>query len=403
MKLNTRRGPIYLLIWLFLLPVTSPLASVNHVIFEEKNIVLPYGTIFDLQVNGSYLYTLEQFNGLEIFDCSDMENIVKIGGFPTSYGHSVYIDSSNSKAYLLDPKIGLMILDIKDKTSPIEIGRYTDVSGTNFQIIGNKIYLGDEDNGLKIIDISNSSSPSLITSWIDIENGGHVGSVYAHNDYVFVNLRLPQLSGPPTPLALKILDISDIANISTVYTLLDETSDYDGGFVELLEDNLLYVNDYSNGLIIYNFTEPLNPILIGGYKDGGEANSFVKQDNLIFLANGLNGLTTLDISDMSNIKKVGSYSSGTYTARIDHKSESNLVFLGTVQGGVKIVSYTISTTRTSNGLTSSILVPTTTKKTTSKATIPTTEAAAGTFPGVLVILIVFISFSVFSPRRRDKT
>lgn len=341
---------------LSLFPLTSCFASTNRITFEEKGVVLEYSIIFDLQIQGDYLYTLEQSNGLEIFDCSDLENIIKIGGFPTSYGHSIYIDNSKSIAYLLDPKVGLIIIDISDKTAPVEIGKYTDVSGTNFQVVGNRVFLGDEDNGLKVINISNRSNPTLITSWIDTEEGGHVGSVYVHEDYAFVNLRLPQSFGPPTPLALKILDISNISHIRDFSTLMDETNNYDGGFVELIEDNLLYVNDYSNGLNIFNFTDSTNPILIGNYKDEGETNSFVKQNKLIFLANGLNGLTVVDISDISEIKEIGTYSTGKYTARIDLNSEGNLVFLGTVRGGVQIVSYTISSSRTSNGLTFPIIL-----------------------------------------------
>jgi len=356
MRVNIRRLSILLLMLLFLFPLASCLASTNRVIFEEKGIILEYGIIFDLQVHGDYVYTLEQYNGLEIFDCSDLENIVKIGGFPTSYGHSLYINGSKSIAYLLDPKVGLIIIDISDKTTPVEIGKYTDVSGTNFQVVGNRIFLGDEDNGLKVIDISNRSNPALLTSWADTDDGGHVGSIYVHENFAFVNLRLPQSSGPPTPLALKILDISDISNIREIYTLMDETNNYDGGFVELIEDNLLYVNDYSNGLNIFNFSDPTNPILIGEYKDEGEANSFAKQNELIFLANGLNGLTVLDISDISKIKEIGTYSTGEYTARIDLKSESNLVYLGTVRGGVQIVSYAVSSSRTSNGLTFPIIL-----------------------------------------------
>ena len=101
MTVINQKISLILLMWLFLFPLTSCLASSNRVILEEKGIVLENSIIFDLQVHGDYLYTLEQHSGLEIFNCSDMENIVKIGGFPTSYGHSLYIDGPNSIAYLL--------------------------------------------------------------------------------------------------------------------------------------------------------------------------------------------------------------------------------------------------------------------------------------------------------------
>ncbi len=107
----------------------------------------------------------------------------------------------------------------------------------------------------------------------------------------------------------------------TDYTL-NEISQFDTGYgypvdVEVV-DNLAFTVSSRGGLFIFNVSEPTQPVLIGSYDEpknitennywstyGGLAAGLAFKDNLIFLGDGLNGLVVLNVSDPTNPQKIG--------------------------------------------------------------------------------------------------
>ncbi len=302
--------------------LTSQIQSVlaedlqSSVQLEEKTTISSGSVIFDLHVADNLLYFIDK-GGLNIYSVSDLSQVTLVGEYSTSYAHGLYIDTQENLVYILDPKNGLIVLDVQDPQNPLELNRYTEVSGTNFFIKDDLLFLGDEENGLKILDISNSSKLNLVASWSDSENNGHIGDVFVHYPYVFLSLRLPNTAGSPTPLELQILNITDLDNISEVSEVFDSSDDYDGGFPSYLNEDLLIVSDYSKGIKFFNFSDPTNPTLVNTYYDGGEANDIQVIDDYLFVVDGLDGLEILDFTDLNNIRELGSISFVDYMARID--------------------------------------------------------------------------------------
>ncbi|MFX0173183.1 MAG: LVIVD repeat-containing protein [Candidatus Hodarchaeota archaeon] len=307
---------------------------------EEKVTILSGSVIFDLYVVSNLLYFLDK-GGFNIYNTTDISQISFVGEFSTSYAHDLHIDTQENLAYILDPKDGLMVLDIQDPQNPLELSRYIEVSGTNFFIKDDLLFLGDEENGLKILDISNSSKLNLVASWSDLENNGHVGGTFVQNHYAFLNLRLPNIDGQPTPLELQVLNIGDLEDISEVSEVFNSSDDYAGGSPRYLNKEILFISDYSKGIKFVDFSNPTNPTLINTYNDGGEANDIKAVNDHLFVVDGLDGLEILDINDLNNIIEIGSISASNYMARIDIVTSDNLLYLGGVGSGIKIIEYSI--------------------------------------------------------------
>ncbi|MFX0151655.1 MAG: LVIVD repeat-containing protein [Candidatus Hodarchaeota archaeon] len=307
---------------------------------EEKGTISSGSVIFDLYVANNLLYFLDK-GGFNIYNVTDISQISFVGEYSSPYAHDLHIDTQENLAYILDPKDGLMVLDIQDPQNPLELSKYIEVSGTNFFINDDLLFLGDEENGLKILDTSNSSKLTLVASWSDLENNS-VGGIFVYNPYAFLGLRSPNIDGPPTPLELQVLNIGDLEDISEVCEVFNSSDDYAGGSPSYLNEELLIISDYSKGVKFIDFSDPSNPTLINTYNDGGEANDLKAVNDYLFVVDGLDGLEILDISDLNNIKEIGSISLSYYMARIDIVTSTNLLYLGGVCSGIKIIEYSIN-------------------------------------------------------------
>ena len=82
---------------------------------------------YGLAIDGDYCYVgYDQF-GLACFDISDPKNIIYLGKYDTSYsarGLEVY----GEHIYVADVQDGYYEIDIKDYTSPNQVGQISSIS-----------------------------------------------------------------------------------------------------------------------------------------------------------------------------------------------------------------------------------------------------------------------------------
>ncbi|MFW9853128.1 MAG: hypothetical protein ACFFDS_09300, partial [Candidatus Thorarchaeota archaeon] len=114
--------------------------------FTELNNVL------DLKIEGSYLYVLDEIEGLLIFSLGAVLTLEGKYGYNPSESHynNFYIDST--KVFLTQGEDGLTVVDVSSKSSPSELYRLngTDHLGTAYGVYadGNELYLADYSEGL---------------------------------------------------------------------------------------------------------------------------------------------------------------------------------------------------------------------------------------------------------------
>ncbi len=108
--------------------------------------------ILDLKVEGSYLYVLDEVEGLLIFSIgADLTLEGKYGFDPSeSYYNNLYIDST--KVFLTQGEDGLTVVNVSSKSSPSELYRLngSDHLGKAYGVYadGNELYLADYSEGL---------------------------------------------------------------------------------------------------------------------------------------------------------------------------------------------------------------------------------------------------------------
>ena len=103
---------------------------------------------------------------------------------------------------------------------------------------------------------------------------------------------------------LLILDVTDPTNP----VFLSQYSDGSGFAWDLwIENDLLYLADHLDGLEIIDVSNPNNPTKIGEFHDGSAALCVEVRDDLAFVADFTDGLEILDISDPSNPIEIGQY------------------------------------------------------------------------------------------------
>jgi len=66
-----------------------------------------------------------------------------------------------------------------------------------------------------------------------------------------------------------------------------------------VESNILYALDLKNGLLIYNISNVLEPILISSLNFEKECYDFVIDSNYVYITHGVDGITKIDVSDIS--------------------------------------------------------------------------------------------------------
>lgn len=99
---------------------------------------------------------------------------------------------------------------------------------------------------------------------------------------------------------LFIFDVSDPENPLLVGRC--DTAGYAYGVS--VAGNYLYVADGNNGLVVIDVSDPANPVENGHYDTDGYAQGVTIKGNYAYVADGGNGFVVIDISDPTNPKPV---------------------------------------------------------------------------------------------------
>jgi len=308
--------------------------------FSEIGSIATTSSIISMDCLDNELAFLAEINrGLTIYNITNPSNCIELDYHPLSFVHDIALDFERKLVYIT-ASTGVNIFDYSDPNELTLLSTYLNYTTSTFiQLKGELLFIGAEDRGLQIVNVTNPNEPVMIGNWKD--SIGHVGPLYIIGNYVFAGIRIPNINAPPTIIDLKILDISDPTNI-TLVSIVDTGGGYDGGAPKAHTDDVVYLNDYDEGLKILNFTDPSDVSVIGIYSDGGSFNDLeLINDDIVYLADDGEGLKVIDCSDPENLFLVDSYQHQWRTIRVVTKE--NRVYLATLSGGVRILSAEIKT------------------------------------------------------------
>ena len=308
--------------------------------FTEIGSIAPGADIINMRfIDNDLAFLVETYRGVAIYNITDVNNCFELDVYSLTFAHDIELDLERKLVYITASN-GVNIFNFSNPNQLELLSVYLNyTSSTYIQLKGELLFVGAEDRGLQIVNVTDPNNPVMLDNWVDGVN--HVGPVYVLDDFAFVGIRIPNVSGPPTHIDLKLLDISDPKNITYLSTV-DTGEGYDGGAPKAHYQNLVYFNDYTNGLKILNYSDHLNITVLGTYFDGGSINDVELIDNEIsFLADDGEGLKVINCSDPENPVKIGSYNHQWRTIRAAVKDER--VYLATLGGGVRILTTGIIT------------------------------------------------------------
>ena len=347
-------------------------------------------------------------NGLNIVDVTDQNNTSILSTVELLDDNirvqGLDISSDMTKAYLAAKSGGIIVVNISDLTDPKVLETYNlrqtesvkiaqpgllfvgdnkdglialDVATANpnktlaEHTFGNSLYTSKTsffDNNTKLFTISNSSaSETNYLTLLDISDLDNITELSSFtgidepSDFkIFDNgtkivvadgFGADSLAENDTD-GIKILDISDINNISVLNTF-NETNGYIQG-VEVTADNkTLITNERFKGIGIYDITNISSPQLLSSLYDVNNTSGYVwqnlnnyltwvndmklsKDEQYLFVADSYTGLTILDISTLSDPKIKGVYYKNSGARTIEVNDDETLAFIGTSNGQVDI-------------------------------------------------------------------
>ena len=223
----------------------------------------------DFKIVGHYAYGVADnyWNSLQIFDLSNLPSSVSVvydDDLLSESCHNIYIEGN--RAYMAsnlknDTIHALDVLGLDDPAYPFLLKRldnsyfgFCDGCLHDIYVKNNIAYCSAGYSGLFMYDLTDLENPVLLGSITSYSDQGYNHSSWVHEDGEI----LVMADEVPNSLALKSHDISDIANPIELATF--ESSDSARPHNPFFVKNDLYVSYYYDGLQVFDFTDPANPV-----------------------------------------------------------------------------------------------------------------------------------------------
>ena len=304
--------------------------------FSEVGVIEPGINVINMQcIDNELVFVLDIAGRLVVLNVTNPASIIELDSISLSYVHDIELDLERNLVYTTALN-GVNIFNYTDSTNlQLQSVYHNYTTSTSMELQNELLFIGAEDYGLQIVNVTDPTNPFLIGNWSDPV--GNIGPVYLKDDFAFVGTRTPNVSGPPTYLDLKVLNISDPKNITYVSTV-DTGGSYNGGAPRAHSNDIVFFNDHAFGLKLLNFSNPSDVSVIGLFSDGGFYNDVeIVENNQAFIADDYFGLKTIDCSDIDNLQLMGSFEIDWRTLRVI--VADNRVYLATLSGGIRILSF----------------------------------------------------------------
>ncbi len=262
----------------------------------EGNISIKDGERF-VTYRNNYLFAVNFWLGIEIWDISQIETPRKVAFMPT--GDMVYhVVLDDNRLYAANKTDGVIVFDISNINRPFEVARIT-TPGDAYWVDVNYpyLYVAMGSEGFCVMDISNMEDPRTLT--LEIPDTW-IWSLEHRDDKLFVAAKQGGLY---------------IYNASNPFNLVKITQ-FKTGYHVLqfhIEDNLAYIADGPGGMVILDISAPRLPKQVGRFSTTGFTNHVFKSGNYAYLANREQGLLIIKVNNPAKPTLEARYVSGSET------------------------------------------------------------------------------------------
>ena len=216
----------------------------------------------DVKLYKNYAIVIAENESAQVFDISSPAAPVQVSVIPMPGGgaHNCLVDGDYLYVIGDHNTGGLIIYDISNPALPDSISSFTpfyyhDIDIRNDTVCGTGIY-GD---GIDLIDVSNKTAPSLVTRFNYAGSGAHNAEFSYDGNYVFIGDEIGS-SGNWT----RVFDVSNPGSVTLVSEIIvDPLAAMHNCYV--IQDTLLVMGHYTEGVRIWNVVDPVNPFEIAHY------------------------------------------------------------------------------------------------------------------------------------------
>lgn len=236
----------------------------------------PTEYVYDLVINGQFVFTAQQDFGVRAFDVSV--------GLPTVFSSSEMNESAlgvtlaDNTLYVANGSSGLVLIDAT-KPADLPILSQIDSHGKAFDVAasGNFAFLADGPDGLRVFDVSDKHNPKEITS---LDTPGFATDVTLDGSFLYLadgtaGVRIYDVSTLSAPKEISVFNTSGTAEKITIL----------GDFA--------YVADRQSGILILDIHDKTKPVKVAAYDTLGGAWDVVVKDGFIYVADFPYGVQVL--------------------------------------------------------------------------------------------------------------
>lgn len=308
---------------LLILDVSDPKAITPVGSLHTGTRVLAVGLVDGHAYLGSYLS-----DGLIVVDVEDPSKPWATGTVDfEGDGEDMALDGSTM--YVAAGDAGLLVFDVSNPGSPVEIGALPNSNGMTWAVdvefvdgllyLGQDFYYPQDNNGLKVVDVSDPTAPSVVGEF-ELQSGaiamGIAGGVaYVNDDF----------------LGFSLVDVSE----PTKPTLIKTDHDFDNVNGIAIDGDVAYFWVYGD-LLVLDVSEPASPKQIGAIDGLGSVLDAWIEGGVAYLGLGDFGTRTLDVSDPTMPAALGEYAPPAGPDAI--KVEGGFAYIADDWGGFKVVS-----------------------------------------------------------------
>ncbi|MFX0094120.1 MAG: LVIVD repeat-containing protein, partial [Candidatus Hodarchaeota archaeon] len=294
----------------------------QQVVLTEIGHYLTPGFARDVVVVGEIAYVADmgllgpELGGLLIINVSNPQNPSLMGQFfDGGRSHHFFVKEEENIVFMADNTGGFEVLSVSDPSNITKIGQF---NGTinDLYVQEDTVYITDWEEGFKVLDVSNRSHPIELGRF---DSGEPMQPINLVDHFAYV-------SGFNK---LWILNVTDPSNIT-------ELANYNFEVNKLqVIGNTAYMACDEEGFKIMDVTDPLSPIEIGSYSDGGRTMDIHVTGTIAIVSDRLDGLEILDIQDPSNPTELFQYYDGGNAT--DIHVVGNLIFIADGFNGLEII------------------------------------------------------------------
>lgn len=232
---------------------------------ESAFIPGPFSIWRDIKVHGTYAYVITEETGsgqgLQIIDLSQLPataTLVNTIDTWFSRAHNIFID--NGYAYVIGTNNGggMHILDLSNPVNPTRTAYYTGSGYIHDVYVWNDTVVACAEDVYDLVDVSNKSNPQLISRSIALPG------IYAHSGWMTEDKRYFFGTEEFNQIDITVWDLADRNSWNLVVPTWEMAS---GSTVHnlFIKNNYAHVSYYSDGYVVLDITDPLNPTLAGQY------------------------------------------------------------------------------------------------------------------------------------------